>query len=411
METQRTGAPVTRFVRRGAASLRRRSQPLLRRLRGRPWLKVRTGDLRVSFAYYESPDVAALLSRLAGAREVIVVIPVYDGGDIVRACLDSVVAFTAGRRIVVIDDGSTDAATLAMLAEFAADGRIEVVTHAKNQGYTRTANHALSLAPEADIVLLNSDTEVGPLWLERLRWTAHSVQKSAGASAFSDSAGAYALPVTAEPNTWPRERGWTRIARYVSQHADGWAIEGPTIHGFCVYFKRDALEAIGSFDRKLFPRGYGEENEWSMRALAEGFVSLGAPHVFVGHRQGATFGSARVKLIHRARRIIDELHPSFGRLVDEWWHSAGFDAVRANSAASRAALEAGADAIGRVGVIGAVAVPGVEIVALSDQLVADDVRLAAHLIEQAVESVRVEGEVPQAVERVCGLLGIPLRAN
>jgi GT2 family glycosyltransferase len=348
---------------------------------------------------------------LAAAPDVIVVVPVYNGGDIVRACLESVVEFTPGRRVVVIDDGSTDAATLELLAEFAADDRIELVTHSGNQGYTRTANQALSLAPEADVVLLNSDTVVGPLWLERLRWTAYSVDKSAGVSAFSDSAGAYALPVTGQPNAWPRDRGWTTIARYVTQHSDCWALEGPTIHGFCVYLRREALDAVGVFDRKLFPRGYGEENEWSMRALASGYVSLGAPHVFVGHEQGATFGSARVKLISRARRIIDELHPSFTPLVEKWWHGVDYDVVRANSAASRAALEAGAPAIRRIATVGNAPSLDGEAVPLPGGATTDEVALATILIERSVEGVSVVATIPAVVERVCLLLGLPVHVS
>jgi len=400
---------LPQFVRRGAASVRRRSQPLLELLPSRRRLRPRTGELKVDFASYAVPDVPALLTRLADARDVVVVIPVYNGGDMVRSCIESVLEFTPARRIIVIDDGSSDAATVAMLREFGASGRIELVTHRKNRGYTRTALHAMSLDSQADVVLLNSDTLVGPLWLERLRWTAYSVDKSAGASPYSNNAGAYALPVSSEANEWPLSQGWTNVARYVGQRSTTWALEGPIIHGFCVYFKRDALEAVGLFDRRLFPRGYGEEVDWSMRALGQGFVSLGAPHVFVSHAVGGTFGEARLALLQRSTVINDRLHPSRWRLLRQWWESAGFDAVRENSAASRAALEAGDTPQRRMLVVGGVpaATPGFEAVVWSPTDTPDDATLASLLIDRFVERVYITGEVPPRLERVCGLLGIP----
>jgi GT2 family glycosyltransferase len=393
------GTRVGRFAERAARSVVRRANQGQRRLLGQSALTARTGDLDRDFVLHVTANAASLLKRLRVARDVVIVIPVYNGGGAVRECIESIVRNTPGRRIVVLDDCSTEQFTLDLLAQLEAAGEVEVRRNPTNLGYTANANLAMTLDDSADLVLINSDTVVGPLWLERLRWTAYSMPKVAGVSAFSDSAGAYSLPVTPEPSVWPHPPEWDVVARFVAQNADSWALEGPTIHGFCCYFAREALDEIGPFDREMFPRGYGEENEWSMRALARGYLNLGAPHVFVHHAQGASFGSARTELIHRARRIIDQLHPSFGRLVNEWWGGSGFATIRINSARLKHEV-ATATVIRR------------ELsLSLAEASALGEVEFASTLISDAVEVVRFNGEestVPSIVADVCQLLGIPV---
>lgn len=100
------------------------------------------------------------------SRRVSVVIPCYNLGAYLHDALDSVRAQTfTDYDVIVVDDGSTDDATIATLAEVEAAG----------MRVLRTANHGLSAARNAGIAAttgelvccLDADDRLAPQWLER----------------------------------------------------------------------------------------------------------------------------------------------------------------------------------------------------------------------------------------------------
>lgn len=278
-------------------------------------------------------DWSAVSRRLAARRPVTVVIPVYNGGDVVRDCVTSVLRNTVGARIVLIDDASTDTTTLELLDEVEAAGQAEVVHHEENWGYTRTANHALALGHDSDVVLLNSDTVVGPNWLVRLTVTAYSRDDVATVSAVSDNAGAMSLPTPGVANDWPAHLTWSESSRFMAREMSVLSQVIPTAHGFCMYVRRDAIDVIGGFDEAGFPRGYGEENDLSRRAVAAGLVNLLAPHVLVKHVRSVSFGSSvRAELVEAGVSEVVRRYPDYQELVHGWMRDAETRATRAESA-------------------------------------------------------------------------------
>lgn len=51
------------------------------------------------------------------------------------------------------------------------------------------------------------------------------------------------------------------------------SIEMPTGVGFCMGINWDVWKNIGSFDEDRFGKGYGEENDWCMRAISASFLT------------------------------------------------------------------------------------------------------------------------------------------
>jgi len=265
----------------------------------------------------QAVDWTRLLAELAGRPAVSVVVPVFNGGPAVERCLAALVRHTSAR-LLVIDDASTDQAIASLLDTYAADGRIALRRHEHNMGYTRTVNEGIDLAGSDDVVLLNSDTEVGPLWLERLTWVAYSDENVGTVSAVSDNAGAMAIPVVAEANEWPAHLTWAEISRVVGRGRTVWDQVVPTAHGFCMFIRRACIDAIGSFDAAGFPQGYGEENDLSLRASAAGWSNRVAPHVMVKHARGQSFGSRRAELIKQGRAVVDRRFPEYTGAVRSW---------------------------------------------------------------------------------------------
>ncbi len=247
------------------------------------------------------------------APEVMIVVPVYNAPGLVARCLDSVIAHTRGRaRLAVIDDASTDPAIATLLKRYAGRRGIRVLHNASNRGFTATANRGIAEAGGADVVLLNADTEVGPNWLAGLRRAAYSDDDVATATAVSDNAGAFSVPELEQANALPA--AWTpeQCARALWQRAGLAYPELPTGNGFCLYIRRSVLDRIGVFDETAFAQGYGEENDFCMRAGAAGLRHRIAGNVFVRHARSVSFGEQRrVALGHAGMAVLRERWPQY----------------------------------------------------------------------------------------------------
>lgn len=245
----------------------------------------------------ESVDPAA---APALAREVAVIVPVYNAADAVRCCLDSVLAHTRGAaRLIVIDDASTDAAIAPLLARYRGLNGVEILRNERNLGFTATVNRGMQQAGRADVVLLNADTEVAAHWLCGLRRAAWARADIASATAVSDNAGAFSVPELEQENPFPQDWTFAQAALALWQQAGTAYPRLPTGNGFCLYLKREALDAVGLFDAQAFAQGYGEENDWCQRAEAGGWQHVIAGPVLVRHARSQSFG-------HERRRVLGE---------------------------------------------------------------------------------------------------------
>jgi O-antigen biosynthesis protein len=91
----------------------------------------------------------------------------------------------------------------------------------------------------------------------------------------------------------------------------------PTGVGFCMYIRRETLDAIGAFD-PVFGLGYGEENDFCMRAAAAGYRNVLCDDAFVLHTGGSSFGDKRPDLARRNGAILVERHPNYDPLVRDF---------------------------------------------------------------------------------------------
>ena len=83
----------------------------------------------------------------------------------------------------------------------------------------------------------------------------------------------------------------------------------PTGVGFCFYIRRELIDAIGVFDPAFGP-GYGEENDFCMRALAAGYRSVLCDDAYVLHLGGRSFEGQKPELGARNLALLLERHPA-----------------------------------------------------------------------------------------------------
>ena len=269
------------------------------------------------------------------ADVVTVVIPVHDSPGEVRRCLDTVLRNTTSpAQLVVIDDASTLEETRGLLAAYGELPNVTVLRNDENLGFTRSVNRGLE-ACDTDVVILNSDTEVPPRWLHSLRFAAYSAADVATATAVSDDAGAFAVPIIGERNDVPASLGVDAAGRAMARAARWVLPETPTGNGFCMYIRRAMLDDVGMLDAEAFPVGYGEENDLCMRAGRAGWRHVVADAVFVRHAKGSSFGEERrQQLIATGRKVVDERYPEYTERVRAFVGSDAMDRVRDNARAA-----------------------------------------------------------------------------
>jgi GT2 family glycosyltransferase/glycosyltransferase involved in cell wall biosynthesis len=285
------------------------ANPLLYHLRvgmGRGWLTEKPINLR-DYLPSARPPLAP-----PNAITVDVIIPVYRGLDQTRRCIESVLSDTERLpgRVIVVDDCSPEPELSAWLGRMARSGRIMLERNRTNKGFVASVNRGMTLSATSDVALLNSDTEVPAGWLARLAAHAHSAPRIASVSPFSNNATICSYPSNAGgPVPFGASLGRVDgICRTVNAAR---SVDVPTTVGFCMYIRRDALNDIGLFDEKAFGRGYGEENDFCLRAGIRGWRHVLACDTFVYHEGSVSFGEAAVGLSARGLDVLAARYPNY----------------------------------------------------------------------------------------------------
>lgn len=246
-----------------------------------------------------------------------VIVPIYRGRAETLACLYSVCRASPDVRVVAIDDASPDRGLSARLAELAAAGHFELLRNPRNLGFLHSVNRGLALDPEADVVLLNSDTEVYGDWLVRLNAAAHRAPDIGSVTPLSNNGDITSYPQVHRDNRSALELDGPALDALAAEVNRGHTVDTPTGVGFCLYLRRDCLADTGPLD-PAFAGGYGEENDLCMRARRAGWRHVIATDVFVRHTGAVSFGERATRLRAEALATLVARHPDYPGAVEDF---------------------------------------------------------------------------------------------
>jgi len=214
---------------------------------------------------------------------VVIVVLNWNGLTDTLACLASLAELDyPERKVVVVDNGSTDGSVRAIRERFPT---VTVLENRENLGYTGGNNVGIRYALErgADyVLLLNNDTEVDPQMLKRLIEVAES-DLSIGVVGpkilyHSEpemiwSAGGIVVPVGKPMNLGLDERdaGQHDVLREVD-----W------VTGCVLLIRSSVVREIGLLDERFF--AYFEENDWCWRVREAGFKIYYVPTARLWHK-------------------------------------------------------------------------------------------------------------------------------
>jgi GT2 family glycosyltransferase len=168
----------------------------------------------------------------------------------------------------------------------------------------RAANQGLRATTAEYVVLLNSDTIVTQGWLQRLLECGESDPRIGIIGPLSNAASWQSVPLLQAGGDWatnPLPDGYSvdDVAEVVSSSSRKVFPRVPFINGFCFVVKRSLMDTIGYLDEEMFPEGYGEENDYCLRAADAGFELAVADHAYVFHAKSRSYSHERRHLLRK----------------------------------------------------------------------------------------------------------------
>ena len=161
-----------------------------------------------------------------------------------------------------------------------------------NQGFVKSVNRGLAMCASGDVVVMNSDARLFRGALDELVTVANSSPDIGTVTPLSNNATIFSYPDPADPCSALEDVRWEELARVALQENAGLGVDVPTAHGFCMLIRRAVLDLLGQFN-EIFGHGYGEENEFCLRAADLGFRHVAAAGVLVEHLGSVSFGDSR----------------------------------------------------------------------------------------------------------------------
>jgi GT2 family glycosyltransferase len=273
--------------------------------------KVDNKSSQIPLSFKFSPVSKSTVDR------VDIVLCVHNAFEDVKECLTSIRRHTkVDYRLLIVDDGS-QAETRDFLKSWVQEDSVATLFRNETaRGYTKAANIGLRASKGDYIILLNSDTIVTPGWLEKLIECANSQKNIGIVGPLSNCASWQSIPEIFDKNG-----GWM-----INNIPEGYSLETLSdivanvsdkafpcvnfVNGFCYMIKRAVIDAIGWLDEESFPYGYGEENDFSIRARKAGFKLAIADHAYVYHSKSKSFGhERRQELSKQGSAAFKSKHP------------------------------------------------------------------------------------------------------
>ncbi len=216
-----------------------------------------------------------------------VVIPNWNGIDLIEECLEALRKQTQSHKVIVVDNGSSDGSNDLVRTHYP---EVRLIEFGDNAGFAGGVNRGIrpAIAEGADyIVLLNNDAVADSKWLERL--VEHAKDRPDTGIITSkilsfdgshiDSTGDF---YTCWGFSYPRGRGEADLGQYDAPELQS-VFAGS---GGASLYRADMLKKIGLFDERFF--AYFEDVDISFRAQLAGWKVRYEPTATVHHRISAT---------------------------------------------------------------------------------------------------------------------------
>ena len=233
-----------------------------------------------------------------------IIIPHYNGEDILLRCLNSLIQYTENNHeIIIVNNGSSDNSIEIVKKQFS---QVKIITNKTNLGYAGACNIGVREAQNEYIIFLNNDTEVSKNWINPLINTlddinVSSVQpkiKNLNHPDYFDYAGGSGGYMDIFCYPFCRGRIFKTVEKDRSQYESETEIFWASGTAFAT--KKKIFIAAGMFDLNFF--AHMEEIDYHWRCQMMGYKIIANPSSTIYHEGGKTLSyesSKKTYLNHR----------------------------------------------------------------------------------------------------------------
>ena len=256
-------------------------------------------------------------------QQVDIIIPIFNGLDFLKKLFICLKENTdIPYRLILIDDKSSDPKINPFLeAKVKAFKNAILISNDQNLGFVKSANKGFSLVKSEFFILLNSDTQVPEKWLSRMIRPLVLESKLASVTPFSNEATIFSFPDEKHnKNELYKNLSTSEIDQaFIQLPLLNSVIRVPTTVGFCMGIRSKYVHQVGFFD-EIFGRGYGEENDWCMRATKAGFYHGAVNNLYVHHKMKGSFSKEeKFLLLRKNRKILNNKYPAYSNLINDFY--------------------------------------------------------------------------------------------
>ncbi len=267
-----------------------------------------------------------------GTVRVSVIIPNWNGWELLRPCLDSLQEQVCRDfEVIVVDNGSSDGSVCELRKEYP---WVRTLPLTENRGYSGGCNAGIRRAEGDLLVMLNNDTEVESHWLAALVGAAEGHPE---AGSFASRIMIYDDPHIIHSAGDLYRRDGTSDSRGVWEEYASPYDEETYVFGGCgaaVAYRKEMLEDVGLFEEGFFM--YCEDVDLSWRAQLAGWKCVYVPEAVLYHHHGASSGG-RLASYHVGRNSLWVIARNYPwPVLKKYWRRI----VRAQWAIARKALGA-----------------------------------------------------------------------
>jgi GT2 family glycosyltransferase len=225
--------------------------------------------------------------------DIAIVILNWNGSELLKRFLPSVIKNSTQARIYVIDNGSTDNSVETLHSEFK---EVQVITLDKNYGFAGGYNEGLKSVNESILCLLNSDVRVGENWVEPVIDLFKNPEigvvqpkvldeKNPELFEYAGAAGGF-IDFLGYP--YCRGRLFSHIEKDIGQYDDEIPVFWAT--GACLFIRNELFKELRGFDDRYF--AHQEEIDLCWRAQRLGYQVWYTSKSKVFHLGGSTLSNA-----------------------------------------------------------------------------------------------------------------------
>lgn len=246
-----------------------------------------------------------------------IMIPFRDRADLLQQCVSSVVDKSTYRHfeVLLINNGSTEPATLDLLERYKSDNRIRVIDDPRQFNYSELNNGAARVARGDFYCLLNNDTQVVAAdWMEdMLGYAAQPGVGCVGAKLlYPDGSVQHAGMILGLPS------GAEHAFRFAAPNDPGYlnrlavASNYPCVTGACLMINRKIFWEVGGLDEAL-PVTFNDV-DLCIKVFKAGYRNVFTPFARLFHFEASTRGSDLLpENMIRFRNELDFMKARYGR--------------------------------------------------------------------------------------------------